>query len=264
MRYVRQLKETGCAVLTIGFVLALLLTANIGWAEELSFVQKLCDAYQNIDTITCEIRKTTKGGGRTMRMLSRVYYKKGYYVHVDNVTPRKRRIIADSKTLWYYETDAPRGFSRSISELTEVWMSAINNIPGTPMENLLKLRGLPEISLPATDEYPIRKAYQAEKAYVVLYCDNSERLIKIEFFDSSEMKKSIAHYNYSAFQKANEHCWIPCLHKAVISLPDGEEMTETRRINNLEVNKPVADRMFKAGIFFKDVEFVGDFEKMYD
>ena len=233
-------------------------------ADEPTLVERLCAEYERIETITCEIRKTTVGGGRTVRMLSRVFYKKPDHIHVDNVAPAKRRIIADGKKFYYHEQGVPRGFSRPIAELTEEWLSSLRNIPGTPMEHLLKLKAIQkEISLPGTKEFPLRKGYQAEKVFVVLSCDMEKRLIRIEFFDSAEMKEKTGQYDYSAFQKVDDNCWISCLQKAVIFLPDGETVTETRHITNFEANKPIADSMFNADIFFKDVEFVSEFDQTY-
>lgn len=138
------------------------------------------------------------------------------------------------------------------------------------MEHLLKLKAIQkEISLHGTKEFPVRKGYQAEKVFVVLSCDMEGRLARIEFFGSAEMKEKVGQYDYSAFSKGSSgqeaagNCWIPCLHKAVVFLPGGENVTETRRIDNLEVNKPIADMMFNAEIFFKDIDFVGEFKDTY-
>lgn len=232
-------------------------------ADEPTLVERLCAEYERIETITCEIRKTTVGGGRTVRMLSRVFYKKPDHIHVDNVAPAKRRIIADGKKFYYHEQGVSRGFSRPIAELTEEWLVSLRNIPGTPMEHLLRLKGTPETPLPATEEFPLRRGYQTEKLFVVLSCDNDGKLVRIEFFKSPEMKEKTAQYDYSVFQKAVDNCWISCLQKAVVFLPGDEDVTETRRIDNLEVNKPIADMMFRVDIFFKDVDFVDEFKDTY-
>ena len=99
-------KNTTYLAVTIAFIMTFTVLP-VRAADDLSLVRKLCAAYKDIETITCEVRKTTKGSDQTMRMLSRVYYKKDRLIHVDNVTPKKRRIICDGKTLWYYEAGAP-------------------------------------------------------------------------------------------------------------------------------------------------------------
>lgn len=269
---VRRAPDFHPAVISI---MVLIATAGTVRANEPTLAQRLCAGFENIKTVTCEIRKTTTAGGKTVRMLSRVFYKKPDHIHVENVAPVKRRIIADGEKLYYHEEGLPHGFSRPIPELTEKWLSSLRNVPGTPMEHLLKLKQTAETSLPGTPELPLRKAYQTGKVFVVLSCDTEGRLTQIEFFKSPEMKEKTAQYEYSAFRKAADratrsargaagNCWMPCLHKAVVFMPDGEKVTETRRINNLEVNKPIADRIFAADIFFKDVDFVSDFSKTYE
>ena len=64
-------------------------------AEEPTLAERLCDRYEAIETITCAIRKTTRSPESTVRMLSRVHYRRPDHIHVENVSPVKRRIIAD-------------------------------------------------------------------------------------------------------------------------------------------------------------------------
>ncbi|MDD4869978.1 MAG: hypothetical protein PHR77_05410 [Kiritimatiellae bacterium] len=232
-------------------------------SEEQTLAKQLYATYENIETVSCQIRKTTEAGGSSVTLLSRVYYKRPDHIHVENVSPAKRRIIADGKKLFYHEENVSRGFSRPITELEPDWLSHLRSIPGTPMEHLYKLKDLSETSLPGTSDFPVRKSYQASKVFVVLSCDANGRAVQIEFFKSSDMKEKTAQFKYSDFYKVSDNCWIPRLHKAVVSMPDGEKVTETRRIDNLEVNKPIADKIFSADLFFKNLEFVSDFKETY-
>jgi outer membrane lipoprotein-sorting protein len=245
------------------FVFAMLVALPDARSDDQTLAQKLCSAYESIETVSCLIRKTTETPGTNIIMLSRVFYKKPDHIHVENVAPAKRRIIADGSKLYYHEEGVPRGFSRPIPELPPDWLVTLRNIPGTPMEHLLKLRNLKETAMPAEPDLPTRRSYQAERVFVILSCDAESRPTKIEFFKSSDMKEKVAQYTYSMFQKVSDNCSIPCLHKAVVSLPDGTQLTETRRIDNLEVNKPVAPNMFSADLFFKDIEFVPEFKNTY-
>ena len=243
-------------VINSAFLWLVIMSCN---ADEPTLAQKLCDQYQNIKTITCEIRKTTKSSKLTTRMLSRVFYKNPDHIHVDIISPLKRTIIADGKNLYHHNEGASKGFSRPISELDETWLASLKNIPGTPMEHLLRLRNTPETSIPSTEEFPVRKGFQKENLFAVLSCDNLGRLISIEFFKSSDMKEKTGIYTYSEFTKIDDDCYVPCLHKGVLFMPDGEEVSETRVITNFEANKPIPDKMFDPSLFFKNIEFTGDF-----
>jgi hypothetical protein len=46
-------------------------------------------------------------------------------------------------------------------------------------------------------------------------------------------------------------------------LPGGETVTETRRVDDLAVNKPIPQGLFNPNAFFKGVEFVDDLMKTY-
>ncbi len=247
------------------FLLALfsVIPAFSSVAAKPTLVDELIAGYEAINTISCEIRKTSKGSQGTVRMLSRVYYKKKYFIHVDNVSPMKRTILADGKKLYYHMKDAPKGFSKEIEKLKPVWMGALTNIPATPMDHLNKLKGVPESILPPTDKYPVRRGYITEKVFTVISCDQEMKPVKIEFFQSKEMKTLIAQYDYSEFKKAGDTCYIPTIHKAVLYLPDGKKATETRIINNLKINGEISDILFDPSIHFKDVKFVDEFKQTY-
>lgn len=243
-------------------VLLSLLTASVFATDEPTLAEMLISEYNKIETISCEIRKITKADKNTIRMLSHVHFKKPDRIHVDNISPVKRTIIADGKKLYYYEKGLPHGFSRPINDLSEIWLRSLRNVPGTALEHLHNLRGIEEQSLSSTDHNLIRRGYQTKTMFVVLTCDLPNRLIGIDFFKTSSMKNKIAHYIYSAFQKVSDDCWIPTLHKATLWLPDGKQIEETRRVSNLNVNKPIAEKMFDANLFLENVDFVSDFEKI--
>jgi hypothetical protein len=246
-----------CACLLIG------LRPAFSAGEELTLAQKLCAEYGRLDSVSCEILKTTSADGKSIKWLSRVFYQKGDRIHVENVAPAKRRIIADGKVLYYYAEGDRRGYSKPIPELPAEWLASLHNVPGTPMEHLLKLKDIPETVLEGTTDLPVRRGYQAPKVFVVLSCDKDGKLTRIEFYSAADMQKKTAEYEYAFFQKITETCWIPCLHKAVLYLPSGDRAEETRRINNLEINKPIAPALFEHLPFFKDIEFTDEFEKTY-
>jgi len=229
----------------------------------LTLARRLCDRYRQLKTVACTVRKiTAPPEGEPVRMLSRVTYRNPDCVHVDITSPASRRIVADGRRLYYYEQGARRGFSRPVDELSETWTAALRNIPATPMEHLLRLRNCAETVLPATREFPLRCAYDASPLTVVLCCDARERPLRIEFFRSPAMKDSVARYDYDDFLEA-DGCWLARVSKAVMTLPDGRRVHETRRIDNLRVNQPVEDSIFAVERFFEGVEFTNDFKMTY-
>ena len=44
-----------------------------------------------------------------------------------------------------------------------------------------------------------------------------------------------------------------------IVLPDGEILKETRHIENVAIDQPIAENLFNAGLFFKNVRFTDNF-----
>lgn len=226
--------------------------------ENTTLARRLYDSYRGIKTISCEIRKTVTTSRRTERWLSRIHYQAPDHIHVHNVAPFKRRIIADGSNLYYHVTGHAKGFSAPVSKLKEPMLSNFRDIPATPMEHLLKLLDCPETTLPGTKDHPVRRGYRAGPVLVVLSCDADGRLVQVDFFKTPKAKTLVAQYTYSSFRKTPGGAWIPQRHRAKLFLPDDEIMTETRRVDNLVLDEPIAASLFDASLFFKDVEFVSD------
>lgn len=228
-------------------------------APATTLAQKLCSEYEKINSVSCEVHKTVSTEGKSAKWLSRVFYRKDNRIHVENVTPDKRRIIADGKTLYYYANGAQRGYRESVTNLPPEMALSLHTVPGSPMDHLLKLKDLPETVLEGTADLPVRRAYQAPKVFVVLSCDKEGKLVSIEFYSAPDMKAKTGEYQYGFFHKVSETCWIPCLQKATLYLPDGNRVEETRQIKNLEIDKPIAESLFDPVPFFKDIEFTDKF-----
>lgn len=233
-----------------------------GIASAQTLAERLLVQYDPIRSVTCAIRRDVEGPGGSMRMLSRVYYQKPDRLHVDQSTPIPRRIVADGTTFYSYIEGDPKGFSRPVEKLSEEMLTNLRKVPGTAMEHLMKLRGVPEKDMDATPEFPVRRGYEAEKVFVVLSLDATGRLVRIEFYSTPSMTEKTAQYDYSAFQEVAGGAWVPCLHKGAFNV-GGVASEETTRVDNLVVNEPIAPNLFVAGPFFKDVEFVDEFERMY-
>ena len=229
-----------------------------------TLAQKVLAGYDSVQSVSCEVRRDTEAeGGASMRTLSRVYFQRPDRLHVENFTPVKRRIVADGATFFSYIEGDPKGFSRPVANLDEEMLIQLRKIPGTAMDHLLKLKDAAETDLPATVEFPVRRGYDMSKLFVVLSMDATGRLARIEFFDSVTMKNKTGQYDYSAFQQAAEGVWFPCLHRGSIWF-GGVETRETTRVDNLAVNQPVQQNLFVAAPFFKGVEFVDDFSRIYE
>ncbi|MBP7828479.1 MAG: hypothetical protein KA248_01035 [Kiritimatiellae bacterium] len=229
-----------------------------------TLAQRVLAAYDAVHSVSCEVRRDTEtAGGNSSRALSRVYYQRPDRLHVENVTPVKRRIVSDGQTFFSYIEGDPKGFSRPVSQLNEEMTIQLRKVPGTAMDHLMKIGDAAEAELPAAGEFPVRRGYEVGRLFVVLSADPEGRLARIEFFDSPEMNNRTAQYEYSAFQEAAAGAWIPCLHRGTL-WAGGVETRETVRIGNLIVNGPIAPGLFVAAPFFKGVEFVDDFGKIYE
>jgi hypothetical protein len=88
-------------------VLLLCATAS---AERL--VDDLLAGYAKIETVSCEVRRTTEVDGSKTRALTRVQYARPDRINVHSRAPIKRRHVADGERLYYYVECDPKGFSR--------------------------------------------------------------------------------------------------------------------------------------------------------
>jgi len=235
-----------------------------GKQAENTLAERICASYSQIKTVSCEVRKTTKGGEHTIRLLSRVHYKKPDHIHVDNVSPVKRTIIADGKKLYYYQEGMPRGFSRPITELSETWLKSLHNIPGTALEHLTPLCGIDETELTPTETGTIRRGYSVKGIYVVLTADSNNRITRIDFFKTPAMKNKTAEYIYSGWKAIIPGCWISTHYKAELYLPADEIVKETQHITNLAANNDIPDKLFDHNVFLKNIEFTDIFRHTYE
>jgi len=198
-----------------------------------------------------------------MRLLSRVHYKFPNHIHVENAAPVKRTIIADGKTLYYYQDGMPRGFSQPIDELNATWLAPLQNIPGTALEHLIPLYEIEEIELPKTEAGLIQRGYQVKELFVVLIADGQNQLQQINFFKTPAMQIKTGEYIYSKQKQVTPNCWISTHHKATLYLPNEEVINETRHFSNLAINEDIPDQLFNHELFMKDVKFTPEFKNTY-
>ncbi|MFH0920534.1 MAG: hypothetical protein V1913_09245, partial [Fibrobacterota bacterium] len=211
---------------------------------------------------TCDIRRDTETTDAQITTLSHVTFQRPDRLFVENVTPVKRTIVADGTNFFSFIEGDPKGFSRPISQLNEEMLISLRKVPGTAMDHLLRLKGVPESDIDATEEFPVRKSYDAGKVYVILSLDREGRLARFEFYRSKETPEKTAQYDYSHFQEVLSGVWIPALHRLSYS-QGGVDASESSRVDNLQANKPVDPGLFDASRYFKNVQFVSDFDEIY-
>lgn len=225
-------------------------------------VDRLLASWDGVRTFQGEIRKDTKAPGLEMRKLSRVYFARPDQLHVDTASPVPRRIVADGTNLYSYVTGDPKGFSRPVAALDADWLTSLRQVPGTPMDQLLRLRGLPGQELPAREGVPVRRGYQAAKVYVVLELNADDRLAAVEFYTTSEMVQRTARFEYGAYTELAPGLWFPLVHKARVQ-QGAAESEETTRVGNPAVNQPIPAGLFQPAAFFKGVEFTDNLDDIY-
>jgi len=236
------------------------LAAGTGMAGTVT--EDLLKSYDSVRTLSCEVRRDMSGPGGKSRMLSRVYFQRPDHMHVENFSPLKRRYVADGTNMHYYIQGDPKGYCRPIDQLPKDWLISLRSVPGTAMDQLLRLRDEEEIALPAAEGFSVRYGYDLGTLFAVLSLDKQRRPVRIEFYHSAECTQKTAQYDYDRFEQF-DGVWIPLRHRAVLYLPE-DEKRETTRFSNVIVNKPIAERLFDYKPFFKGVEFVDDFEKIYN
>ncbi len=239
-----------------------LMVALASSARAETLVDRLLASYDGVQSLQAEIRKDAKAGPLEVRKLSRVFFARPDRLNVETFSPVKRRIVADGTNLYSYLEGDPKGFARPVAKLDEDWLISLRQVPGTPMDQLLRLKGLPEKELPATPTAPVRRGYQAAKVFVVLEVDADGRLQSLEFFTSADMIQRTARYDYSAYTELAPGLWFPLVHKARLQ-QGGVESEETTRITHPVVNQPLPEGLFIPEAFFKGVEFTDSLDEIY-
>lgn len=244
----------------LAFMAGVACAPMLGRCENLA--ESILKPYELVRTVSCEIERETRAEAGVVRTLSRVYYQTPDRLRVDNYAPVRRQIVCDGTNFYSYIEGDPKGFSRAVTNLDGEMGLQLRKVPGTANDHLARLRGLTETVLPKADGFPVRRAYDAGKVFVVLSADATGRLGRIEFFASSDMSRKTGQYDYSGYTNVAPDVWIPCTHRGRFWI-GGIESEETVRIAHLAVNEPVAPGLFSVGIFFRGVEFVSSFEEVY-
>lgn len=224
-----------------------------------ALIQRMIASYDAVETLSVDARKDIHAGEDRIRMLSRVWFARPDRLRVENSEPVERLLLADGQNFHVTVAAHHRGLRQPISDLDWVRLAALRTVPGTAMEDLWRLIELPEIELPPTDEWPLRRGYDADRHFVVLSMDAQNRLRRLDSYESAEMKSHRGEIIYDNFVEAVPGGWIPRLHRSRIL--DGEiEIREIRRFSNLEVNGTIAPERFDAGLLKNISEWVDETE----
>jgi outer membrane lipoprotein-sorting protein len=244
------------AYATCIFAAAITASSASCMAQEIN-IDALLKDYQSLESVSCSVRKTSKAGGQTVLMLSRVHFKRGGFIHVENVSPSKRRIIADGEKLYYHAANASKGFSKPVAELDDDWTSSLITVPGSPVDHLVKMKSMKPGEQKKNGDLRV-KAFHGDKNHVVLTMDSKGRILSLEFFKNADLKERYASYKYSDFIEAGS-TWLALKHEAEIMFPDGSKATEAKQFDNLSVNSALPDKLFDHSLFMQDLEFTSDF-----
>lgn len=250
-------------MIRIAFVLMFAACCLSVVGAEPTLAEKIYAGYARIESVSCRVRKTSTVDGKTVTMLSQVYYQRPDRLHVENISPIRRRIMSDGSRFYLHQEGMPKGYSVPLERLEGEWKIMQKSVPGTPMEHLIRLLGVPEIALTNGVDGCIRRGYEMPKVFAVLVCDQTERLTGIQFYKTADMTEKTAEIQYSDFQAvgADAKCWLAAVHQATAFL-SGSQVRETRRFDSLQINKPLTPGLFDAGAFFGKIEFADDFKDL--
>lgn len=241
--------------------MAAMMAATIAARGE-TVLERVLKPLDAVQSLSCEIRRDTPlPDGQTMRMLSRVYYQRPDKLHVENFSPVKRRIVSDGAVFRSFTEGAPRGFSRPVAELNDEMLRNLRMVPGSAANLLEGLKGVAEVALDPTAEFPVRAGYDNGKSFSVVSLDGQGRLARFEVFGSAAMTDVLTRMDFSAFQEVVPGTWIAGLQQSKITF-QGLERTETTRVDNLAANGEIPAALFEAAAFFPNVQFVDSFEKI--
>lgn len=225
-------------------------------------LERILTPYDSVQSLSCDIRRDAPlPDGQILRMLSRVYYQRPDRLHVENFSPVKRRIVSDGTVFRSFTEGAPKGFSRPVAELNDEMLRNLRMVPGSAANMLDVLKGVAEIPLEPTADFPVRAGYDNGKSFAALSLDEKGRLARFEIFSSAAMTDLQTQTDFSAFQEVAPGTWIACLQQSKITI-QGMERTETIRVDNVVANGEIPAALFEAGAFFAGVEFVDSFEKI--
>jgi outer membrane lipoprotein-sorting protein len=226
-----------------------------------TLAERLYANFNSIEAVSCEIRRDESSPDGRMRWLSRIAFAQPDRLFVENVTPIPRLIIADGETMYQLKEGQRRGFRRAIADLDEPMRQNLRKVPGTPMDHLERLLGLPEQELDA-GEWPVQRAYETDRVYVVLQADEEERLQRLTIAPLEARTEPTAIIDFRQQEEVLPGVWVSMLQESVLKLGDVESK-ETLRVSNFVANPEHAPDQFDPATHLPDkVEWVDRFKDL--
>lgn len=219
-------------------------------------VDQLLAGYGRIKSLTCDIRKDSSTPQGEGRMLSRVWFETPNRLLVENSTPFKRKILCDGQNLFYYADDGQTAIRQPFAEIRSDLSIQTRSVPASPMDHLLRLKGLPETNLAANAQFPERLGYTASNLFAVLSFDATNRLARLEFFTSPEMTNRYATTEYSRFEPAGQGVWLSLRQETEVKTDGQVKAREVRRFSALKVDPAIPPELFNHEKVFPGAVFI--------
>jgi hypothetical protein len=120
------------------------------------------------------------------------------------------------------------------------------------------MKGLPEVELPPTDAFPIRRGYTDDdpKPYTELSLDGDGRLAQVELFASPERQDRLVLAAFSNWREPKPGLLFPCLQRTTFVGPGGKTIQETVRVSALTVNEAIDASRFTIAPVADTLEFM--------
>lgn len=242
------------------FIAAATLSAVVQAAdpEPSSLVERLLADNARIRSVQCEIRRETEAGGSIVPTLSRVWFERPDRLRVETVTPHPRRIVVDGTAIHKWIDGHTNGVRILLAEAPEQELIQVRRTPATAEEYLLRLKGIPETSLPPEPDYPVRRAYtpQDRHPYTILALDTTGRLARLEFFDPAGKTNRLLRVDFGGWKEISQGIWIACFQKSEGMGRNGTGFKETLRVSSLKVNEPIDPANFDISLRAAGVHFL--------
>ncbi len=222
-----------------------------------SFIERLVAASEPIRSLRCEARRETEVNGARAALLSRVWFQRPDRLHVESAAPVPRRIVVDGVAIYKWVEGHPDGLRLPLKEAPESELIQVRRVPGTAEEQLLRLRGLPEIELPPTAEFPVRRAFHppAPHPYTIVSLDVEGRVARVEYFEDERADRPALTTDYSGWQRTPEGVWLAAVQRTTARGRDGETVVETLRLSGFAVNTEIEPERFDPTRWAKGVRF---------
>ncbi len=222
-------------------------------------IERLIAASAPIRTLRCEARRETEAHGNRAVLLSRVWYQRPDRLHVESAAPLPRRIVVDGVAIHKWVEGHPDGLRLPLSEAPEAELIQVRRVPGTAEEQLLRLRGLPEIELPPLEGFPVRRGYRPPppRPYTIVSLDAEGRVARVEYFEAENAAQPKLTTDYSGWLKTPEGVWLAAVQRSLARSPDGTEVVETLRLSGFAVNIEIEPERFDPARWAQGIRFQG-------